>query len=198
VLTCTRRCRRSTSQSTGFDPCPPTLLDQLPYRKIPGFSENHLPDRTETSTNPRFIEGRFAESRSRGEYEKPKELGVGRRGEAMLVVPWSRCGFPHHTHRADTINTHRADMGATARAAALRGRRRGEGGGGAGGCALRGEGGGGGCVGAAARMSGMDAGATAVAGVGLDGGDRRNRTVGIQAGARLCLVYTIVLMISRD
>jgi hypothetical protein len=32
-------------------------------------------------------------SRSRGEYEKPKELGVGRRGEATLVVPWSGCGF---------------------------------------------------------------------------------------------------------
>jgi hypothetical protein len=32
----------------------------------------------------------------------------------------------------------------------------------------------------------------------LDGGDGRNRTVGIEAGARLCLVYTIVLRISRD
>jgi hypothetical protein len=31
-----------------------------------------------------------------------------------------------------------------------------------------------------------------------DGGDERNRTVGIQSGARLCLVYTIVLKISRD
>jgi hypothetical protein len=54
----------------------------------------------------------------------------------------------------------------------------GEGGGGAGGCA------------------GMEAGMAAVA--GSDGGDGRNRTVGIQAGARLCLVYTIVLRISRD
>jgi hypothetical protein len=80
VLTCTRRCRRSTSRSTGFDPCPPTLLDQLPYRKVPRFSENHLPDRTETSTNPRFTEGRSAESRSHGEYEKPKELGWGEEG----------------------------------------------------------------------------------------------------------------------
>jgi hypothetical protein len=80
VLTCTRRCRRSTSRSTGFDPCPPTLLDQLPYGKVPRFSENHLPDRAETSTNPRFIEGRFAESRSHEEYEKPKELGWGEEG----------------------------------------------------------------------------------------------------------------------
>jgi hypothetical protein len=174
VLTCTRRCRRSTSRSTGFDPCPPTLLDQLPYRKIPRFSENHLPDRTETSTNPRFTKGRFAESWSRGEYEKPKELGVGRRGEATLVVPWSGCGFPHHTHRADNINTHRADTGAAARGrrrgrgwlrvargtrwerlrgGAARGRRRlrGEGGGGAGGYALRGEGGGGGRAGKKCR-----------------------------------------------
>jgi hypothetical protein len=31
-----------------------------------------------------------------------------------------------------------------------------------------------------------------------DGGDGRNRTVEIEAGARLCLVYTIVLSISRD
>jgi hypothetical protein len=31
-----------------------------------------------------------------------------------------------------------------------------------------------------------------------DGGDGRNRTIGIEAGARLCLVYTIVLRISRD
>jgi hypothetical protein len=31
-----------------------------------------------------------------------------------------------------------------------------------------------------------------------DGGDGRNRTVGIEAGARLCLVYTIVLRISRE
>jgi hypothetical protein len=47
-------------------------------------------------------------------------------------------------------------------------------------------------------MSRMEAGAAAVAGVGSDGGDGRNRTVGIQAGAQLCLVYTIVLRISRD
>jgi hypothetical protein len=72
VLTCTRRCRRSTSRSTGSDPCPPTLLDQLPYRKIPRFSANHLPDRTGTNTNPRFTEGRFAESRRIRETE-----GVG-------------------------------------------------------------------------------------------------------------------------
>jgi hypothetical protein len=44
----------------------------------------------------------------------------------------------------------------------------------------------------------MEVGAAAVAGVGSDGGDGRNRTVGIQAGAWLCLVYTIVLRISRD
>ena len=31
-----------------------------------------------------------------------------------------------------------------------------------------------------------------------DGGDGRNRTVGIEAGAWLCVVYTIVLRISRD
>jgi hypothetical protein len=47
-------------------------------------------------------------------------------------------------------------------------------------------------VGAAVR------GAATVAGVGSDGGDGCNRTVRIQAGARLCLVYTIVLRISRD
>jgi hypothetical protein len=48
------------------------------------------------------------------------------------------------------------------------------------------------------EVSGMEVGAAAVAGVGSDGGDGRNRTVGIQAGAWLCLVYTIVLRISRD
>jgi hypothetical protein len=56
---------------------------------------------------------------------------------------------------------------------------------------LRGEGGGGGCA-------GKEVGAAAVAGVGSDGGDGPNPTVRIQAGARLCLVYTIVLRISRD
>jgi len=36
--TCTRRCRRSTSRSTGSDPCPPTLLDELPTENPQNFS----------------------------------------------------------------------------------------------------------------------------------------------------------------
>jgi hypothetical protein len=52
--------------------------------------------------------------------------------------------------------------------------------------------------GCAGGCAGKEVGAAAVARVGSDGGDGRNRTVGIQAGARLCLVYTIVLRISRD
>jgi hypothetical protein len=60
---------------------------------------------------------------------------------------------------------------------------------------------------AAARMAGMEAGSGADPALGAtrergwtrsDGGDGRNRTVGMEAGAWLCLVYTIVLRISRD
>jgi hypothetical protein len=60
---------------------------------------------------------------------------------------------------------------------------------------------------AAARMAVMEAGSGADPVLGVtrergwtrsDGGDGRNRTVGMEAGAWLCLVYTIVLRISRD
>jgi hypothetical protein len=60
---------------------------------------------------------------------------------------------------------------------------------------------------AAARMAGMEAGSGADPALGAtrergwtrsNGGDGRNRTVGMEAGAWLCLVYTIVLRISRD
>lgn len=74
--TCTRRYRRSTSRSTGSDPCPPTLLDQLPYRKIPKISAESpqkQPNRAAKRSEPRF-RGTF-----RGEYEKSKDWGVGRR-----------------------------------------------------------------------------------------------------------------------
>jgi hypothetical protein len=97
--------------------------------------------------------------------------------------------------------------------------------GGRGSCALRGGGVGGGCAhvgmegGVAARCAtwgrrqgrlrgggvgggcahvGMEAGAAAAAVAGSDGRDGHNWTVGIQAGAWLCLVYTTVLRISRD
>jgi hypothetical protein len=87
-----------------------------------------------------------------------------------------------------------------------------------GGFAHGGEGGDDGCAGkeAAARMAGMERGRLHGEGGGCgrgsgarrdsrarmesqsDSGDGRNRTVRIQAGAQLCLVYTIVLRISRD
>jgi hypothetical protein len=59
------------------------------------------------------------------------------------------------------------------------------------GCALRGGGGGGGCA-------WMEVDCGCCSGIGSDGGDGRNWTVRIQAGAWLCLVYTTVLRISRD
>jgi hypothetical protein len=43
VLTCTRRCRRSTSRSTGSGPCPPPLvLDRSSTRKIPKAFQNEI------------------------------------------------------------------------------------------------------------------------------------------------------------
>jgi hypothetical protein len=62
-------------------------------------------------------------------------------------------------------------------------------------------------AGAAARMTGMEAGSGADPALGAtrergwtrsDDGDERNQTVEMEVGAWLCLVYTIVLRISRD
>jgi hypothetical protein len=112
-------------------------------------------------------------------------LGNGRgRREPEQVGGLPRWDGNRAERRLSLVRKKRS-MGRTTGIAAGAGATRGEGapGSGAGGCAGKD---------ADARC----AGAAAVA--GSDGGDGRNRTVGIEAGARLCLVYTIVLRISRD
>ena len=94
--TCTRRCRRSTSRSTGSDPCPPTLLDQLPYRRIPKFlaeSPDQLPNRAATRAKPRFTEEHFA-YKTRNQ----RIWGVGRR-RAYLGADEGR----HESQRGERV-----------------------------------------------------------------------------------------------
>jgi len=75
--TCTRRCRRSTSRSTGSDPCPPTLLDELPTEENPQ-SFSRIPRQT-TESGSNQNKATIHRVTFRGEDEKSKDLGVGRR-----------------------------------------------------------------------------------------------------------------------
>lgn len=81
--TCTRRCRRSTSRSTGSDPCPPTLLDQLPCGKIPPNFQR------DPQTNYRIGE---QPEESHDSQRRIREIEGFGGGEATRV-PWSGCGF---------------------------------------------------------------------------------------------------------